>query len=214
VYDQGRRKSRIESDPREHGYHGQSRTGEDEMILTTMTARCMLLALPLALTLGCVAEQGNTVASQTPEEVARKLAALAVELGGYDRTLDRGAELAWGSSAEALALELGRELSEEGQKRVRDILRAALGEFLTTETWSDGVTRVYAKHFTAAELDAMVEFYESPVGRKVLQLEDTLIEEFDGELEVVLDGKLDELVARIDEALAEAFEELDRGEGS
>jgi hypothetical protein len=214
VYDRGRRKSRIESDPKENGYHGQSRTGEDEMIRMTMTARCMLLALPLALMPGCGVEQGNTAVSQTPEDAAGKLAALAVELGGYDRTLDRGAELAWESSAEALTLELGRELSQEGQERVRDILRAALGEFLTTETWRDGVARVYAKHFTAAELDAMVEFYESPVGRKVLQLEDTLIEEFDGELEAVLDGKLDELIARIDEALAEAFEELDRGEGS
>lgn len=49
--------------------------------------------------------------------------------------------------------------------------RAALPEL------SRGITGLYAAHFTAAELDQMIGFYKSPVGRKLVSLSPTIIQQ-------------------------------------
>lgn len=49
--------------------------------------------------------------------------------------------------------------------------RAALPEL------SRGITGLYAAHFTAAELDQMIGFYKSPVGRKLVAMSPTIIQQ-------------------------------------
>jgi hypothetical protein len=173
-----------------------------------------LFSLLIVLAAGCTAQQGSATASASAEEAAEKIATLAVELGAYDLALDSGSALAWEASADALTLELGRELTEDERATVKRIFNTVLGEFLTADLWKRSVTKVYAKHFTAAELDAMVAFYDSPVGRKTLQLEGQLADAVDTELEEALDGEIDAFIERIDQSLAAEFPGLAAGEGS
>ena len=179
------------------------------MSLLSRWAGLIAIGALLAPAIGCAATVGTADSPETRAEIAGELARLSVETGTLERALDSGADLAWGASAETLQLELGRQLTAQEEGRVRDILRVALREFLTPQLWEETISRVYAAHFTAAELDSILAFYGSPAGRKVLELEGVLGNEVDEGLEGPLEEKLDAFIARVDEELGAAFEGLD-----
>jgi len=181
-------------------------TGVFEMIDTERRAVIAAGSVVLALTLACSAPGETPDTPENRAEIAGKLATLSVELGSFEDVLDRGADLAWTASADTLTLELGRELTEEEQAQVREVLRAVLGEFLTEELWKETVIRVYADEFTASELASILSFYDSPVGRKVLDLETALTEEVHDSLGDTLDARLDEFIERVDAELATKFD--------
>jgi len=171
------------------------------------------VGLAILLAASCAAQEGGG-ASQTAEEASRELARLSVELGALDAALDRATGWTWAASSDAVVLELGREPSEEEQARARAVLRQVIGEFLTPALWEESVARVYAEHFSAAELNEMVRFYGSPVGRKVLSLETRLSDEVDDRIGESLGGEtLEAFIARVDEALGAELG-LSEGQGS
>jgi len=139
---------------------------------------------------------------------ARALTALEVESGALDDMLDEGAALAREATADMLMLELEREPSQEDLAQLEAVMRDGLAEFLTAELWQETVTKVYAENFTAAELQATKEFYESPAGRRILSIQRSLDTEVGDAVEAALEIHSDEFAARIDEALAERFPEL------
>jgi hypothetical protein len=169
-----------------------------------------VLALSALLILGCSAREATS--SRTPEEAAQALADLALELGSLERALDRATTSAWEATEDPLTLELGREPSDDERDWVRGMLRATLAEYLTGDVWREAVTRVYGERFTAAELDQLIEFYRSPLGRKVLSGASELAREVDGAMRERIDAKVEEFITRVDTQLAERFEEL--GDGS
>jgi hypothetical protein len=180
------------------------------MARSTQHIRLMMFVMAIALTSACAAQPAD--AARTPEEAARELARLSTELGSLGTTLDRGADWALDSSTDSLTLELGREPSEAEKKTVRDILRAVLGEFMTAEIWEESITKVYSQHFSAEELDALIAFYQSPAGRKSLELQDRLTDEVDEVMGAAVEQRMDEFITRVDEELSSAFPELE-GEG-
>lgn len=184
------------------------------MIRIKKYAGIVAVGLVLGLTIGCGASRGPADSPETRKELAGKLAKLSIELGSLDRVLESGAELALRSSADTIQLELGRELTDREQGQVQLILRTVLSEYVTAELWEETVTRVYADNFTASELDSMLEFYSSTVGRKSLQLEGMLSQEVDAGVEQALEGRIDEFIGRVDDELALAFPGLGSGEGS
>lgn len=175
--------------------------------------RVAVLVLSVLLAAGCASPDGGGP-SRTAEEAAGELARLSVELGSLDDALDRAADWTWGATLDAVVLELGREPSEDEQSRGRAVLREVIGEFVTPDLWQESVARVYAEHFTAAELNEMVRFYGSPVGRKVLSLESDLTDEVDDLFDEALGGEsLEAFIARVDEALGAELG-LGAGQGS
>lgn len=180
----------------------------------TRPASIAVIALLTALLAGCAQPGAAPDSPERRAELAGQLAQLAVELGGLDHKIDNGADLAWEASADTLTLELGRELTEEEQLEVRGILRDTLAEFLTPELWQEQVASVYAEHFTAGELEALLEFFSSDAGRKSLELESALVKEVDARLESSLDRQIEAFIERVDERLAASFDGLEGGEGS
>jgi len=175
--------------------------------------RFLVLGLFIVLTIGCASHDGAD-ASRTAEEAAQQLSRLSIELGALDSALGRAADWTWNASNDALTLELGREPSEEENDRGRAILREVLAEFLTPELWEKSITSVYVDRFTPAELNEIVRFYSSPVGRKVLSLEDEVTDAVDDEIaEAFGEERLEEFIARVDEALRAEFG-LGDGQGS
>ena len=141
-------------------------------------------------------------------EQARALTAVEVESGALDDMLDEGAALAREATADMLMLELEREPSEEDLAQLEAVLRAGLAEFLTADLWQEVVSEVYAENFTASELQAAVEFYNSPTGRKILSMGQRLDDEVGNAVEAALEIHNDEFVAMVDAALAERFPEV------
>jgi hypothetical protein len=187
---------------------------QEEISMTRLwrTYCSVAAALAAVLLAGCAGQQAGP--SRTADEAAQDLAKLSVELGSLDGALDRAAELGWSSSAATVTLELGRNPTEEEESQVRGILRTVLAEFLTAEVWETTIADVYAQNFTADELQQALDFYNSPVGRKVLELDDELTLQVDDRIGEALDPKLEEFVGRIDQELVQQFPELAGEDGS
>ena len=150
----------------------------------------------------------------TPEnrlEQARALTAIEVEAGALDGMLDEGAALAREATADMLMIELEREPSEEDLATLEAVMRAGLAEFLTAELWQEIVAEVYAKNFTAAELQETVAFYGSPTGRKILGVGQALDQAVGEAVDAALEVHRDEFAERVDTALAETYPELAEG---
>ena len=166
----------------------------------------------MILVAACGTSQDVADSPEKRNELAGNLAELAVELGAVASLLDEGADLGMDSSAASLELELGRALTDAERDQARGILRSVLADYVTADLWSEKVTRVYAESFTAGELQAMLDFYTSPAGRKSLEMEAALTREVDAGMEEVLDGRLEEFIDRVDDELAKVFPELAREE--
>jgi len=147
----------------------------------------------------------------TPElriEKARVLAQQEREGGGFDETLDRGAALALESVADALTLELERELTAEERDRVESIMRGVIAEFLPVDAWENALIQVYAAHFSPAELQATIEFFSSPVGKKIIELQGTIDRQTGDAVDEIIGSRIEEFVQRIDDELNREFPEL------
>jgi SepF-like predicted cell division protein (DUF552 family) len=135
-------------------------------------------------------------------ERARALAHLEVEGGGLEETLDLGASLAAELTADALVLELGREPTVEEQAAVERVMRSSLAEILTAEDLENAAAQVYAGHFTVAELEDSLAFFGSPTGTKILDLQGRIDRELGAAVEAVVETRLDDFIASVDEGLA------------
>jgi hypothetical protein len=167
--------------------------------------------MPLAMLASC---GGAGQIEDSPEariEMARKIVKLEIENGDLDQRLDRGADLAQAYSLDTLRLELGRELTDQELDRVREVMRSVLGEFLTAEVWEGILAEVYAEHFTPHELHTIYDFFESPAGKKIMQLSGQMTQEIDAQTDVIFGGQMDAFVNRIDEELGKAFPALLEG---
>ena len=169
----------------------------------------IVVALGALLVLGCAEQDASP--SQTPEEAARALAELSIELGSLDRALDRATTSAWEATEPPLTLQLGRELNDDEREWVHAMLRETLAEHMTGDIWQDAVTRVYGQHFSAVEIEQLIEFYGSPLGRKMLSQGDELAREVDDDMRERLDAKIEEFIGQVDTKLAGKFEELGGG---
>ena len=124
--------------------------------------------MALALAWSCAGQPP----ADTPEnraELAAKLAQLAAEHGAFDRVLDNGADLATGATIPALELDRGRSLSDAEQTLLRDTLRSVISEFVSQEQWQNIVGLIYAEEFSTEELDGILEFYDTPLGHRMIQ---------------------------------------------
>jgi hypothetical protein len=167
------------------------------------------VVLALALVWNC----GGQLPADTPqnrEELAAKLARLAAEHGAFDRVLDNGADLATDATIPALALDRGRNLSDREETLLRNTLRSVIAEFVSQEQWQEIVGRIYAEEFSAGELDGILDFYDTPLGHRLIQRRGALTELVEAETEKLFNARLDEFIERADEAVAAALPAEDR----
>lgn len=111
--------------------------------------------------------------AQSPSPAAVLIAKQIVELKGVDKLFDplvRGVvekvkdqfmqtDFMWAKDLNAVAAQLQKEYAP----RVNELV--------------DASARIYASHFTEAELKQILAFYQSPLGRKVIQEEPKAVDE-------------------------------------
>jgi hypothetical protein len=69
------------------------------------------------------------------------------------------------------------DVSPADLQRVQALVVEAHNELIPPATFRQIFTDIYLKHFTAEELDAILTFFESPVGRKVRGTQTVLMQE-------------------------------------
>ncbi|MBI2203279.1 MAG: DUF2059 domain-containing protein [Candidatus Rokubacteria bacterium] len=126
------------------------------------------IALALAVTVVVVA--GSAAAQGRERELARELARLMLDdtvRRSLDEQVGRGMLQA---VAGPLQQRLDRRLLEVEWRMLADIIGRFLDETLPPTRTEEIAAEIYARHFDAAELAALVEFQRSAVGRKAARL--------------------------------------------
>lgn len=173
-----------------------------------MTLLASAVLVSATLVAGCARQAPPPADSpEARAELASRIAGLEIAGGSYEQTLHLGAELAIGSSEQALAAELGRALTEEERDRVRQVMREALAGIVSAEAFRSAVSEAYADRFSAAELQAISEFFASPAGSKLLSQQAGLTEEIGGAMESIVDENLERFISTVDEGLTAQFGE-------
>jgi len=180
----------------------------EPMKLRTMVAGTSLM-LVLALVAACGGSHDPVADSpEARQEEARTFASLSIAGGSLDDALEEAAALGEAYSLETLEVELGREPSDEERATVRRIMRDALSEILTEETWTETLVAVCAEFFTAEELHEINHFFQSPAGSKFLSIESELSQQINDRADALFEQNIDAFIAQVDEGLGQAFPEL------
>ena len=167
-----------------------------------------VVAFALCLVSGCAPSADLPDTPELRLEKARIIAQMERDGGGFEETLDRGAAVGLESTSDALTLALERELTADEKDRVRAVMRGALAEVLTVDAWEDALVQVYAAHFTPNELQATIDFFSSPAGRKIIETQGTIDAETGDAVDEIIESRLDDFIQRVDADLAAAFPEL------
>ena len=165
--------------------------------------RRLAVAVTLASLWSCAGPEPEV--REERADLAASLARLAADHGAFDRVLDKGADLATRATLSALELDRGGSLSEQEQALLHRTLRSVIAEFVSRDQWRQIVGRVYAEEFSAAELARILEFYDTPLGHKLIERRATLAARVESETERVFNARLDEFILRADEAVAAAL---------
>jgi hypothetical protein len=130
-------------------------------IAAALTAAALLFAAPALAE--PVAAPARAASAPNPEAVAlvrRYLAAIH-----FERTMDSVQAAMLPVMTEQLA-QAHREVTPEQRQIVVDVVRRVMREKMLPQM-IDRLTPIYAQTFTAPELQAMVAFYESPIGQSI-----------------------------------------------
>lgn len=134
----------------------------------TVMHACRWIALAVVITV--IVTAGPAAGQARGRELARELARLMIDESvrrSLDEQIGRGMLQ---SVAAPLQNRLNRRLREVEWRMLRDIVGRFLDETLPPTRTEEIAAEIYARHFDAAEIAALVEFQRSAVGRKAAQL--------------------------------------------
>jgi hypothetical protein len=105
------------------------------------------------------------------------------ELLQIDKTMEIAVKTARAQShdmAEQMIQERAPEATQEQKKQleamINDVMEQALGPAAMRQIM-DATVPIYQRHLTRADLKAMIDFYTSPVGKKILREQPAMVEE-------------------------------------
>jgi len=142
-------------------------------MIARLSTRYRLLALVALALLGLGLPLNAQAPAQQPSPAAVLLAKRIIELKGVDKLFDplvRGVvkkvtdqfmqtNFMWANDLNQVAAQLEKQYAPRATELV------------------DASARIYASHFTEAELQQILAFYQSPVGRKVIAEEPKALDE-------------------------------------
>ena len=149
---------------------------------------------------GCEMQPGKHP-PPTREDVSQQLARLRFDGKSFDVLLRQSAREAFVAVYPDLRVRFQRELSPSEDSQLQLIIRQVLLEVYPRALWEKEVSAVYARYFTSQELEEMVEFYASPIGVKIRQVESNLAAEEIAATQQMIRGRLDRVGRRISEEL-------------
>jgi uncharacterized protein len=123
-----------------------------------------LICAGLAAAICIAMPSKTTVAAQDPAAVEKAIELLEVS----------GAQAAFEQLIPRITQQMGmlaEQMNPGDGKAVNELMQTKfLPRILErSHEFSELIANVYAKHFTLAELDQLIEFYNTPVGRKLVQ---------------------------------------------
>ena len=128
------------------------------------------------LLIGC---QQKTV-EDNPERrmaLATEMSHIILSNGAFDAITNLQLEQSAQLFAAGSLSDTGHEMTQSEYQKLKSVLSESFSKIFPIEVWGQPFSTLYAKYFSADELDQLVRFYKSPAGLKSLQIQNTLTTE-------------------------------------
>lgn len=138
----------------------------------TMFARRLVKSLAVcgwcvALTVGAQEAEDSDIAAELRADIEHLMQVTKMT----DMTQQMGDMM-----AQAIVQNRGIDTTEE-IARCRVIVAEVIREFVADEKLIDEIVRIYARHFTHDDVRDMIAFYETPIGKKAIEVTPRLMQE-------------------------------------
>lgn len=148
---------------------------------------------------------GAAEGSDRAVEAARELFRLVIAEGSVGAMFGQIRALTVAGLTQDVEGRLGERFSGDERERFQAAVDRVLAQHLTLRIFEDECVAVYARHFTADELEQLLAFYRSPVGRKALERGAAMM----GEM-MLAGQRVGQGIARSQELQRQLFEEIRR----
>jgi uncharacterized protein len=142
-------------------------------MMSRFTTRCAMLAFIGLAALGFATPAGAETPAPAPSPAALLIAKQIVEMEGVASTFEPVVR----EEVERVRLAF-IQTNFMWTKDINDAAGTVYRSYGSRGTeFVNGIARIYASHFTEAELNGLLTFYQSPLGRKMLAEEPKALEE-------------------------------------
>jgi hypothetical protein len=172
----------------------------------------IILFLSSCATTSTTSTASNEQASRiSPELAAEELARMSLSNGMYEVYMKQTAEAGLTLLLPALEKEMGRELTRSESEALDEILREIIIDVYPEEMWVRALGMVNRKVYTPAEVEALVRFYQTETGQRVLQRQSFYMSELESAVEKLILSKEEEFVENLVEKMSERFQAASTG---
>ena len=123
--------------------------------------------LGVALTAGALAAEDNGIDPELHADIER--------LMEVTKAADMGRRM--GDMMALRIVQMTRVYRPEAIARCRVLAAEMVKELLTDDKLMDEVIPIYARHFTHADVRGMIDFYDTPLGKKTIEAMPSLMQE-------------------------------------
>ena len=118
------------------------------------------------------------LALSAQEDPAHMLVEKLVAANNTEELYSQAANLVTARLQPSIQRYLKRPLSDDEKQRLVSYWVDALKELMPLESIEEVLASTIANHFTDEELGEIIQFYETPVGKKLLEITPTITKEF------------------------------------
>ena len=165
--------------------------------------RFILLAQIIFLT-GCFDKR----IEDTPEmrkSLAMKICEITFSSGYFDAIRTQAINGSMDLIASEMRNEIGRELTQSEYKKVSEAFAIAFDETAPKNVWIIPMAELYEKYFDSNELNEILKFYNTEVGKKTLRTSGIMVSEGAQVGEKLMKSKEKEIDERFQKELAKQF---------
>lgn len=137
---------------------------------------------------------------------AGELARLNLSHGGFESLLDRQTAAGVIAMRPVFETVIGRQLSDRENDQLRELYRRVILEVYPRPLWEAAISDIYVKYMTAEEIEAILDFYDTAAGSKLVRLHSTLQRETAEAGEKLMQSRRTEFGRRVGIEFREGFQ--------
>ncbi|MFQ5780513.1 MAG: DUF2059 domain-containing protein [Nitrospiria bacterium] len=158
--------------------------------------------------------QDSRLSEARTKLAAEELARVQLKHGSFDVIMDTASNVALLAVRPNIENKIGRELSRSEDKDLNALFRKVFVEVFPEEVWIEAFRDIYTRFYTTEELEAILEFYGTRAGQRLLELNATVTNESKAAGERLVNASQEVFVSSFVEefkkALPSLYSELER----
>jgi hypothetical protein len=170
-----------------------------------------IVFLVAALTVPAFAQQKPAASDATPtrQQILNLFDAIQLR-----RTLSSSQEIAMKNAVSVAQQMFQQQVGPDNKPQMDEMINGVMEDVrraFSVDEMVEAVIPIYQRHFTTADIDAFLAFQNSPVGKKMTDLQPVMMKESSDAVTAIQQRALPELMKKLDERVRKALESQPQG---